>query len=332
MKVLLISTTALPISEMYGGVEKLVYDYAAELVRLGHEVSVAAPMRSTLPEGAHHIETVDTRTHQDWDSGAFYVYHPYLDGFDVVEDFSHNLYLGRTEPERPVINHIWDPITHPYERPTHNILALSQWQAIRFAKTYQRACRFEDIICVDTDRYHPVTHPVTERWLIVGKMSPDKGILHAIEVCRDLGEPLDIVGWRMPTDNPDYQYAVMKEHDPPHVVYYGNVTDDVKARLMQHARGILHFAEESHWLGGAEALACGTPFVSMERGAVKEVFDGTTGFLVYYKQQMLEAMRHIDAIDRKACRAFAVQKFSRKRVVKHLVKELYGLVASGEGW
>lgn len=332
MKVLLISTTALPITAKYGGVEKLVHDYAAELLRQGHEVTVAAPHGSEVPRDATYLPTIRLPQQQDWDSGAYYGYCHTLDRFDLIDDFSHNLYVGRQEPDRPVLNRIWDPVTQRYDRPPHNILALTQWQATRFVHLYKQAARFENLICVDTDVYHPVRSPGGERWLIVGKMSPDKGILQAIEMCKALGEPLDIVGWRMPTDNPEYQHAVMEKHDPPDVVYYGNVTDEVKVRLMQHARGILHFAQEAHWLGGAEALSCGCPFVTMDGGAVQEVFDPSVGSFAHWKGDMLSAMQRIEDVDRKVCRTFAVQKFSRKRVIRRLAGGLYRAVANGESW
>lgn len=332
MKVFMISTTALPISPKYGGVEKLVYDYAEELVREGHEVMVAAPHRSQVPRGATLFSTVRLPEQQDWDSGAYYAYSSLLDDFDVIHDMSHNLYVGRTEPERPAINTIWDPISQRYDRPSRNILCLTRWQATRFAKLYNQAAKYEDVICVNTERYRPVSNPRAERWLFVGKMSPDKSVLGAIELCQELGEPIDIVGGIMPTDNPEYMHAVMERHDPPNVVYYGNVTDEVKIRLMQHAKGIIHFANEAHWLGGAEALACGCPIVTMETAAMREVFDDSIGFFAHWKGDMLSAMQRVGNIDRKACRAFAVRRFSRKKVVASMVKTLYDPVSKGERW
>ena len=331
MKVLIVSTTALPISPRYGGVEKLAYDYAEELAIQGHEVSLAAPQQSVSPEGVRLIETIKLPERQDWDSGAFHIYRSLLDEFDVIDDLSHNLYLGRTEPERPVINRVWDPQTQKYKRPPRNILALSQWQAIRFTNLYQQRCRFEDLVCVDLARYKP-KRKRGDRWLFVGKMSADKGALAAIDICRELGEPIDVVGGRMPTDSPDYQHRVMQQHDPPDTIYYGNVSDEVKIGLMQRARGILHFAEEAHWLGGVEAFACGTPAVSMNVGAIKEVMDGSCGFIAHWKGEMLEMMKRIDEVNRSDCRAYARKRFDRRKVVRNLVKEIYGLVANGGSW
>ncbi len=53
-----------------------------------------------------------------------------------------------------------------------------------------------------------------------------------------------------------------------------------------------------------EALAAGTPVISMHRGAAPEiVVDGRTGFLGDDLKELELAVRSIDRIDRSMCRA-----------------------------
>ena len=64
-----------------------------------------------------------------------------------------------------------------------------------------------------------------------------------------------------------------------------------------------------------EAAACGCPVVAFNRGAIPEIIvDGVTGFVVDDIEEMTDAVAKIDSIDRAACRAHALRKFSAKRM------------------
>ena len=52
-----------------------------------------------------------------------------------------------------------------------------------------------------------------------------------------------------------------------------------------------------------EAMACGTPVLSLARGAVPEVVvDGVTGFVRQDADELVEAIRSLDQINPQACR------------------------------
>ena len=61
----------------------------------------------------------------------------------------------------------------------------------------------------------------------------------------------------------------------------------------------------------AEALACGTPVIGLDRGAVPEVVEeGVTGFVCRTADEMAGAVPRLQAIDRARCRAAAEHRFS----------------------
>jgi glycosyltransferase involved in cell wall biosynthesis len=69
--------------------------------------------------------------------------------------------------------------------------------------------------------------------------------------------------------------------------------------------------EEPFGMAVIEALACGTPVVAMNRGAMPEIIEhGVTGFLANNEKEFCEYMQRVDEIDPKACRRSVEEKFS----------------------
>jgi glycosyltransferase involved in cell wall biosynthesis len=64
-----------------------------------------------------------------------------------------------------------------------------------------------------------------------------------------------------------------------------------------------------------EALACGTPVIAFDAGALTEIVEhGRTGFLVNDADAMAAAIETIDTIEPESCRAAARRRFSAARM------------------
>jgi glycosyltransferase involved in cell wall biosynthesis len=60
-----------------------------------------------------------------------------------------------------------------------------------------------------------------------------------------------------------------------------------------------------------EAMACGVPVISYNRGAAPELIkNGKNGFLVKNRREMVKAIAMIDTINRKECRRYVEERFS----------------------
>jgi glycosyltransferase involved in cell wall biosynthesis len=65
-----------------------------------------------------------------------------------------------------------------------------------------------------------------------------------------------------------------------------------------------------------EALACGTPVVTSDCGSATEIIDeGETGYICHGLSALGRALRKVEGIDRRRCRATAEQRFSSRRMV-----------------
>lgn len=66
-----------------------------------------------------------------------------------------------------------------------------------------------------------------------------------------------------------------------------------------------------------EAVACGTPVLATNRGAVAEVvLDGVTGFVRDTAAELAPLIDRIGEIDRAACRLHVAEHFSRDALVR----------------
>ena len=75
--------------------------------------------------------------------------------------------------------------------------------------------------------------------------------------------------------------------------------------------------EEPFGLVMIESMLCGTPVIAFPRGAAPEVIeDGVTGFLVRDETEMAAAIGRARELDRRRCRAHAVERFHADRMVR----------------
>lgn len=69
-----------------------------------------------------------------------------------------------------------------------------------------------------------------------------------------------------------------------------------------------------------EALACGTPVIAMNRGAMPEIIEhGVTGFLANNEEEFYEYMHRVDEIDPVACRVSVEENFSAESMALNYI-------------
>jgi glycosyltransferase involved in cell wall biosynthesis len=80
-----------------------------------------------------------------------------------------------------------------------------------------------------------------------------------------------------------------------------------------------------------EAMACGTPVIAWEGGAVAEVVEhGVTGLVVRSEAEAVEAVRNVHTLDRRHIRQEFERRFSSQTMASNYV-ELYAHIADQPG-
>jgi glycosyltransferase involved in cell wall biosynthesis len=178
---------------------------------------------------------------------------------------------------------------------------------------------------IDTDRFSFSAEP-EDYLLFLGRFTPGKGPVQAIEVARRTGMRLLLAA----AEEQYYREAVAPLVDGKQIVYMGEVDFETKVRLYGGARALLYpvQAGEPFGLVLAEAMACGTPVAALDRGAVREVVeDGLTGAIFENLDDMANGLDRVMAIDRHLVRARAVERFGVFPMVDGYVRAFQAIIA-----
>jgi glycosyltransferase involved in cell wall biosynthesis len=155
--------------------------------------------------------------------------------------------------------------------------------------------------------------------VFLGRVEHIKGTHHAIEVAQQTGRQLVIAG-NVDEEHRDYFEERVAPHlDGEQIQFVGPVGDEEKDDLLGRAAAFLMpiLWEEPFGIVMAEALACGTPVIGLDRGSVPEVVDdGVNGYVCSSVDEMVEAVEAIEDIDRRACRRSMEERFSDRAVLQ----------------
>jgi glycosyltransferase involved in cell wall biosynthesis len=159
----------------------------------------------------------------------------------------------------------------------------------------------------------------------IGRISPEKRLDRAIQIARGVGLPLKIAAKVDAVDAAYFCEAIKPLLRGPGVEFLGEVGDAAKNELLDGAAALLFPIDwpEPFGLVMIESMACGTPVIAWDEGAVPEVVnDGVTGFIVHSIDEALAAAKRIDSLDRARVRATFERRFSANIMSKKYL-ELY---------
>lgn len=154
-------------------------------------------------------------------------------------------------------------------------------------------------------------------WL--GRMIPQKAPDLAIASARSAGIPLVLAGKCTEADERAYFEDSVRPLLGSDVEWAGEVGGTHKLDLLAQARCLLHPLRWNDTFGLAmvEAMACGTPVIAMNRGAVAEVVEhGVTGYVCNTSDELAEWIPRAAAIDPLTCRKHVEAKFSATRMTE----------------
>lgn len=315
----------------YGGTESMIASLARGLVAAGHDVVLAAPAESSGP-----VQLVPGLPSAPDSSrmGVAMVELPYvlaayrgLRDVDLVHDHTLTGPLAARPPFGvPVVttNHgPFDAESTPVYREMANrgvaVVAISRDQATR-AQAVPVAAVIHHGMDVGSVA---VGSGAGGYACFVGRMCPDKGIREAVLVARHAQVPLRIAAKMREPAEREYFEREVRPLLSDDVRYVGELDAAQKYELMRGATALLNPLcwPEPFGLVMIEALACGTPVVATPCGAAPEIVDdGVTGFLRTGIPALATALRAARGLDRAACRAAALTRFTTSRMVRDHVR------------
>lgn len=163
----------------------------------------------------------------------------------------------------------------------------------------------------------------------IGRIVPEKGLDTALTVACKTNLNLRIGGSIV---NQDYFDKIVEPKLNSKIEYMGEIIDQKLINFYQKAKVLLFPIdwEEPFGLVLIEAMACGTPIVAFNRGAVREIIkDGETGFIIQPDDigAMVKAVQKIYAMPkeeykqmRRNCRKHIEDNFTIEKMVDNYEK------------
>jgi len=321
--------------QQYGGHERLVYAFAEEYIRLGHEVTLLAGPDSycsgkTVTFGVNNLKR--SKLQKVLEAGFVWKYlFKNKSNFDLVHNFGRLLYLLPilNSPIKKIMTY-GRPVTPSgikkiTDRPNQNLIftacsnyCVSTGNAYGKWETVYNAIDFSLYrLTSKTDDNAPL--------MFLSRLDKIKGVHTAISVAKAANLDL-IIGGNIP-DTPDNYHYYKTEIEPlidnRQIKYLGALNDQEKNHYLQKARALLFPIEwdEPFGMVMVEAMACGTPVIAFKRGSVPEVVEeNITGLIVNNEAEMITALNKVTAIDRTQCRERARARFNIDVIAKNYLE------------
>jgi glycosyltransferase involved in cell wall biosynthesis len=327
----------------YGGTERIVYHLCQQLNRRGHRVELFASGDSKVDCALHSVLAVAT---QDDPGSTLYL---------EKEFEARNAYnLYRQAARFDVIHAHWPTIVPYFSNLAKTPTLLTYAYIEKKLHEYYRKCFPRCVpVCVSHaqkemlgDESLPVIYNGVDLdeigfnakpedfFIIVGRMTPGKGVAEAIRVAKKAAVKLLIIGHvttHLPWSADYFAKEIKPQIDGDQIQYIERLPYLETVQLISKAKAFLFPLqwEEPFGLVVVEAMATGTPVIAYRRGSMSELIkNGETGYVVESEDEMVAMSREVERIDRARCRAWVSERFSIPQMVTGY-ERLYEAVAAG---
>jgi UDP-glucose:tetrahydrobiopterin glucosyltransferase len=321
-------------SGLGGGVELTLSNIATEMLRRGHQVEIVAPQGSVsnsfpIREIIGEIIQIPAQNqnrsdpillHKNSVLANMWDYARQVQAdYDLIVNFAYDwLPLYLTPFFNCAIAHLismgslTDVMDQMIEQVAINfpgtIGVHSQTQAATFTFAQRCICLLNGL---DLSIYQFCPEP-TQSLAWVGRIAPEKGLEDAVAAAEITGIQLKIFGLKQDVC---YWEKICQEFPNAPIEYVGFLPTLELQKELGKCRAVLITPRWVEAFGNVaiEALACGVPLIAYRRGGLTEIVqEGKTGFLVEPDrvQGLVEAIQHLDEIDRQTCRQQAETLYS----------------------
>jgi glycosyltransferase involved in cell wall biosynthesis len=317
--------------KLYGGTERVVHHLTEELIRQGHDVTLFASgdsltqgrLEAICPQSlrldpqcvdplAAHVMMVNRvfRQKEDFDVIHFHV------------GYLHFPIIGREQV--PVLTTLHGRLDIPdlvplyKEFPKVPVVSISYSQRDPLPWLDWRATVHHGL---HGDDYKFYAKP-GKYLAFLGRISPEKGLDHAIAISRRTGIELKVAAKIDRSDRHYFENSIKPLLHDPGIEFIGEIGFPDSNAFLGNAAALLFPIQwpEPFGLVMIEAMAAGTPVIAYSRGSVPEVIqDGVSGFIVNNVEEAARAVQQLPTLDRLGCRKDFELRFSAARMCRDYV-------------
>ena len=331
MKIAQISSIYLSIPpKTHGGTERIVYTLCQHLTRRGHEIELFASgdsevdglLQPVLPVASLDDPRSTFYLEKEYETRNTYNLYRQAGRFDLI-----HAHWPTLAPYFSVFTKTPTLLTYAYiEKELHEYYRehFPNCTAVCISRAQARMLGDESLPVVyngiDVDGI-PFNNEPEDFFVIVGRMTPGKGIAEAIRIVKKAKARLLIIGHvssHLPWSE-EYFIKQVKPHiDGDRISYIERLPYGRLMETMGQARGFLFPLQwdEPFGMVVVEAMAVGTPVLAYRRGSMPELIsDGETGYLLEDEEKMVEALGLVGKVNRNRCREWVQAKFSVEQMV-----------------
>jgi glycosyltransferase involved in cell wall biosynthesis len=319
--------------KQYGGTERIVSYLTEALIRQGHDVTLFASGDSetaarlipvchrslrlderSMDQLAHHVlllEQVSQRAHE-FDVIHFHIDYLHFPVSRLLRIPHVTTLHGRLDiPDlAPLYNEFRETPVVSISNSQREPVPWANWQATIYHGLPEDLLRFRS----EAGKY----------LAFLGRICPEKRVDRAIEIAKQTGIPLKIAAKIDPVDKRYFKRVVQPLLRNCSIAeWVGEISDQQKDEFLGNAYALLFPIDwpEPFGLVMIEAMACGTPVIAYEGGAVAEVIEqGRTGFIVTELEDAIDAVRRVPDLSRARCRQVFEKRFTATRMARDYVK------------
>lgn len=314
----------------YGGHERLIYMFAKEYARLGHEVHLLVTKGSVVEGCTVHGYGEEGFPPSKIDAllaipKAWWFIWKNRNQFNLVHNFGRLLYL------LPILNYsVFKIMTYGRIIDKSNIKIINRLpnRNIKFTAPSNWCVSTGNVSgewhtvynAIDFSKYALVeTLPSDAPLIFLSRLERLKGAHEAIQIALETGNRLILAGniSNLPEEIEYYRNEIEPFVDGDRIKYVGTLDDEGKNRYIGMSKAMLFPArtEEAFGMVMIEAMACGTPVLAYGNAAIPEVIeDGITGFVVNNSFQMKKKIENISKLNRTNVKSYANELFDVKKI------------------
>lgn len=316
--------------KLYGGTERVVDNLCKGLTELGHDVVLFASNDSDtkaqlIPIVPQALRLSNVEQDLPYITLQLAKVLELASEFDVIHnhiDFLPYPYINASPC--PWITTLHGRLDYPdlqllYRHFSHLPLvsiSYAQRRPLSFCNWLATVYHGLDISC-----FKPKTSP-GKYLAFLGRICEDKGTHIAIKIAKKLGIPLKIAAKIGPYDREFFDTQIKPEIDGKLIEYVGEINEQQKSDFLSNALALLTPIDwpEPFGLVVIESYACGTPVIGRLCGSLPEIIeDGKTGFLRNSFDELVQAVKDVEQLDRNYIINFAKTNFSYQTMAKKYV-------------
>jgi len=342
VKIAVISTAILPSSSWkyfqgYGGLEPIAGTLAEGYAKRGHEVTLIG-CEGSQADGVKLI-AVPRGTPEE---ALVQHYKDILPDMDIVQDHSWEKFsamLFAQEPEKyrkpklQLLHHgFLDSRTPPpIPKPSWTGFSRKHAQFMSYMLGIPVKYAWHGI---DPELY-PLSTERDDYYLILNRLSPEKGIHEALQMLKRARKRVIIAGDATIIADQNYARRIFGECDNLMVKIVANPNQEQKIKLIQKATAMVHTPlypwVEAFGLTISEGMCAGTPILALDNGGVSDqIVHGKTGFIAQDMDTLSTYIDDVNKIKAETCRKRVLEHFTADKMVERHLK-LFDEVLAG-GW